>query len=89
MLLLDESDKKDLLSKAEIMRELGRFDEAMATLDKVVGGERSAIVQNMRHLIEQCDSCVSPLPQSLPTLQRITEDASRRFCQIPGPANSG
>jgi len=61
-LLLDESDVKDLLSKVEIMRELGRFDEALAMLDKVVGGDRSSIVQNMRRLIEQRDSSVRPQP---------------------------
>jgi len=63
-LLLDESDVKDLLSKAELMRELGRFDEATAMLDKIVGGVRSPIAQNMRSLIEQRDSLVRPLPNS-------------------------
>ena len=33
--LLNESDENDLLMKAEVLRNLGRFDESRQLLDKV------------------------------------------------------
>jgi len=41
--LLNESDENDLLMKAEVLRNLGRFDESRQVLDKVTNPDLSGV----------------------------------------------
>jgi hypothetical protein len=47
-----------LLLKAEVLRELGRFDEARELLDRPIDDRLSVVVQIIRDLIEKRDACV-------------------------------
>lgn len=56
--LLDESNPNDLVMKAEVMRELGRFDEAGALLALSVDHNLSQAVAIIRRLVEKSDPYV-------------------------------
>ena len=56
--LLDGSDEGDLLMKAEVMRELGRFDEARALLARVTDGGLAKAREIIGRLVEQGDRTV-------------------------------
>ena len=51
--LLRESDRDERWRKAEVFRELGRFDEALELLSKPVTGELANIFSRLRKLAEQ------------------------------------
>lgn len=56
--LLDESDPDDLLMKAEIMRELGRFDEAQTLLATFDNEDISGVFSIIKSLVEKSDPYV-------------------------------
>jgi hypothetical protein len=56
--ILDESDATDLVMKAEAMRELGRFDEALSLLVKSVSEDTEQAVKIISDLSEQGDPYV-------------------------------
>ena len=62
--LLDMSNAGDRLMKAEVLRQLGRFDEALAALRNVGSEEASWIVDQVRPLCEEEDQLVRLLDQS-------------------------
>lgn len=55
---LDESNDRELVWKAEVMRELGRFDDALSALAKSVGKDFTKEVEIIRLLSEQSDPYV-------------------------------
>ena len=57
-LTLDESDARELLMKAEAMRELGRFDDALSLLAKSSDEGTAKAVEIIRNLSERHDTCV-------------------------------
>ncbi|MCS7224663.1 MAG: tetratricopeptide repeat protein [Armatimonadetes bacterium] len=56
--LLDESHPDEGLLKAEVLRELGQFDEARQTLQRVSSDDYQAIVQVLLFLCDQGDTMV-------------------------------
>jgi hypothetical protein len=56
--LLDESDAGDLLMKAEVMRELGRFEDSLALLEKCVDESLLRAAAAIRKLAEDGDPYV-------------------------------
>ncbi len=56
--MLDESDANDLLMKAEVMRELGRFDDARTLLASSVDSNISQAAAIIRSLVEKADPYV-------------------------------
>ncbi len=56
--LLDEADPNDLVMKAEIMRELGRFDNARALLANSDNSNMSQAVSIIQCLVEKSDPYV-------------------------------
>jgi hypothetical protein len=56
--MLDESDSNDLVMKAEAMRELGRFDDALSLLAKSVDENISQAVKIIKGLSEKRDPYV-------------------------------
>jgi hypothetical protein len=73
--LLDLSDAGDRLIKAELLRELGRFDEALAALREVDSDHFSWVVDQIRPLCEQEDTLVKPI------------DFSNRPKRVPAPGS--
>lgn len=59
--ILDELVLNELLMKAEVMRELGRFDDAKSLLGKVSDPRYAAIVKAMRGLTDKEDRSVRRL----------------------------
>ena len=59
--LLDESSDNDLVMKAEIMRELGHFEEAKALLIKALGGRMSQVATFIKNLADNKDSSVKKI----------------------------
>lgn len=57
-LTLDESDARDLLLKAEAMRELGMFDDAISLLAESADEGTAQAVAIIRNLSEKRDPCV-------------------------------
>ena len=57
-LTLDESDARDLLMKAEAMRELGRFDDTLSLLAKSADAGTAQAVEIIRSLSEKRDPYV-------------------------------
>lgn len=51
--MLNESDEDDRLMKAEIMRELGNYDEAMKLLSKPFNRKLSYAAKIIKKLVEQ------------------------------------
>lgn len=56
--MFDEADSNDLVMKAEVMRELGRFDDAMALLARSVDSGVAQAVEIIKRLVEGKDSHV-------------------------------
>lgn len=56
--MLDESDANDLVMKAEVMRELGRFDDARTLLARSVDSNSSQAVAIIESLVDQGDPYV-------------------------------
>lgn len=56
--LLDESDAGNLLMKAEVMRELGRFEDSLALLEKCVDEALFGAAAVIRKLAEDGDPYV-------------------------------
>lgn len=56
--MLDESNASDLIMKAEVMRELGRFDDAKALLAQIVDDSFLQVVAIIKNLIEKSDPYV-------------------------------
>jgi hypothetical protein len=59
--LLDEHDESDRIMKAEILRELGRFDEALKTLGPFRQGDCSFVVHQIEQFCRDRDSLVKQL----------------------------
>jgi hypothetical protein len=59
--LMKDGEVNDLLMKAEILRELGRFDEAESVLRRVISPSYAAVAQQLRELCEQKDTGVREL----------------------------
>jgi len=53
--MLNESDANDVVMKAEIMRELGRFDDARALLDRSIDSSMTQAVEIIKSLVTNCD----------------------------------
>lgn len=53
--MLDELDANDLVMKAEVMRELGRFDDARALLDRSSDSSMTQAVEIIKSLVTNCD----------------------------------
>jgi hypothetical protein len=51
--LLDEADENDLLMKAEVLRNLGRFEESRQLLDKV---ESPDLIEVKEKLLAEIDN---------------------------------
>jgi len=60
--LLDEQDPSEQLMKAELARELGRFDEAMQLLDCDFPGEYAQAADFIRRLAREKDAAVREIP---------------------------
>lgn len=56
--ILDESDANSLVMKAEAMRELGRFDDALTLLARSTDGSIAQAVETIRSLSEKRDPYV-------------------------------
>lgn len=56
--MLDESDDNELIKKAEIMRETGRFNDAKALLAKVTNSDADQAVEFIRALANKGDCYV-------------------------------
>lgn len=56
--MLDEADSNDLVMKAEVMRELGRFDDAMALLARLADSDIAQAVEIIKRLVENKDPYV-------------------------------
>lgn len=56
--ILDEANTNDLVMKAEVMRELGRFDDATALLTKVNDNDLSQAIEIIKLLAEKSDPYV-------------------------------
>ena len=56
--LLDMDDAGDRLMKAEVLRQLGRFDEALSALQRVTSADYAWIVDQIRPLCEEKDMLV-------------------------------
>jgi hypothetical protein len=56
--MFDEADSNDLVMKAEVMRELGRFDDAMALLARSTDSDIAQAVEIIKRLVENKDSYV-------------------------------
>ena len=61
LLLLDEGDEDDALMKAEVLRELGRFEPATQVLNGVRSSEAAAVVRQLRSLCDTGDTHVREL----------------------------
>lgn len=59
--LLDERDERARVTKAEVLRELGRFDEALALLGGATSAGYASVVAQLRELCERGDSRVQEL----------------------------
>lgn len=59
--ILDESDDSERLMKAEIMRELGDFDQALELLDQTFDGDLADAVKAIRGLTQQGEAVVAAL----------------------------
>jgi hypothetical protein len=75
--LLDMSDAGDRLMRAELLRQLGRFDQALAALRNVGVEEASWIVDQIRPLCEEEDQLVRLLDQSCRPDPFVALDAGR------------
>jgi hypothetical protein len=56
--MFDEADSNDLVMKAEVMRELGRFDVAMALLARSADSDIAQAVEIIKRLVESKDPYV-------------------------------
>jgi hypothetical protein len=59
--LLNDHDESDRIMKAEVLRELGRFDEAMATLATASSPNYSPVVEQLQRLCSERDVFVKRL----------------------------
>jgi hypothetical protein len=59
--LLDEGDESDCLMKAEVLRELGKFEAAKQILSRVGSSEVAAVVRQLRSLCDAEDTYVREL----------------------------
>ena len=58
ILLLDESDEHQLMMKAEALREIGRFEDALLILEKSTNPEFASVVDFMKNLCVNADPFV-------------------------------
>lgn len=56
--MLDEADANDLIMKAELFRELGRFGDARVLLSKSINKDLSQAVEIIKSLVGKSDRCV-------------------------------
>ncbi len=56
--LLDETNDTDLLMKAEALRELGEFEQALQLLDRTISADYAEMTHLLRKLCEAKDWCV-------------------------------
>ena len=56
--LLDEDEERDRITKAEILRELGRFEEALATLGAVHQGDSPLFARQIERFCKEGDKLV-------------------------------
>jgi hypothetical protein len=60
-LLLDDGDENDTLMKAEVLRELGRFESAKQILSRVESAELTTVVSQLQSLCDRSDTHVREL----------------------------
>lgn len=60
--LLDEDEPQDRVMKAEIKRELGKFDEAVSILSGSIEGKVAVAAETIRKLAMKEDSLVARIP---------------------------
>lgn len=58
ILLLDESDEHQLMMKAEALREIGKFEDALLILEKSTNPEFASVVDFMKNLCVNADPFV-------------------------------
>jgi len=64
--LLTEEDVNDCLMKAEVLRELGKFESAKQVLSRATSTDSAAVVRQLRSLCDAGDRCVRELHSSPP-----------------------
>lgn len=72
--LADETDEADRVMKAEILRELGQFDEALALLkEQPISPTHTRVAAVIPYHAEQGDVFVHPIPDDSPDRHEETE----------------
>ena len=66
--LLTEEDVNDCLTKAEVLRELGKFESAKQVLNHATSTDGAAVVRQLRSLCDVRDTCVRELHSSPPRI---------------------
>ncbi|NTU99432.1 hypothetical protein HGA64_05535, partial [Candidatus Falkowbacteria bacterium] len=79
--LLDEADDYEILLKAEVMRELGRFTDAQTLLDKQYGNKYQIFVEVISDLVAKGDTRVRVLAKDDDFLELSTGMAVFQFEQ--------
>jgi len=87
--LLNEANENDRISKAELLRELGKFDAAKEVLSRVTSSQYSSVVRQLRDLCNRGDSCVRLLSfeesqdlEALIQLLQKNNDRAKRLAAI-------
>ena len=66
--LLTEEDVNDCLMKAEVLRELGKFESAKQVLSRATSTDSVAVIRQLRSLCDAGDTCVRELHSSPPRI---------------------
>ena len=66
--LLTEEDVNDCLMKAEVLRELGKFESAKQVLSRAISTDSVAVIRQLRSLCDAGDTCVRELHSSPPRI---------------------
>ena len=59
--LLEDGDDNDLVMKGEVLRELGDFESAKQTLNRVKSADFAEVIRQLRTLCDKRDTCVGEL----------------------------
>lgn len=72
--LADEADEEDRIMKAEILRELGQFDQAVALLRQPVSPDHAEATAAIRSYAEQANPFVKKIPFTVESPGETVED---------------